>query len=83
VVIAAQAGIAGSVTIENNVVVGGQVGLAERVRIEEGVLLGAQCGVPSKKIIRGKGVVFWGTPARPIREYLKSLAVMAKLAKGE
>jgi UDP-3-O-[3-hydroxymyristoyl] glucosamine N-acyltransferase len=83
VVIAAQAGFAGSVTVEDNVVVGGQVGLADRVRIEEGVLLGAQCGVPSKKIIRGRGMVFWGTPARPIKEYLKGLAALAKLARGE
>jgi UDP-3-O-[3-hydroxymyristoyl] glucosamine N-acyltransferase len=83
VVIAAQAGFAGSVTVEDNVVVGGQVGLADRVHVEEGVLLGAQCGVPSKKIIRGKGVVFWGTPARPIKEYLKGLAALAKLARGE
>lgn len=81
VVIAAQAGFAGSVTVEDNVVVGGQVGLADRVRIEEGVLLGAQCGVPSKKIIRGRGVVFWGTPARPIKEYLRNLAALAKLGR--
>jgi hypothetical protein len=27
--------------------------------------------------------VFWGTPARPIREYLKQLAVLARLAKKE
>jgi UDP-3-O-[3-hydroxymyristoyl] glucosamine N-acyltransferase len=46
-------------------------------------ILGAQCGVPSEKIVRGKGVLFWGTPARPIREYLKSLAVLARLARKE
>jgi UDP-3-O-[3-hydroxymyristoyl] glucosamine N-acyltransferase len=83
VVIAAQAGLAGSAVIEKNAVLGGQVGIAEHVRIEEGVILGAQGGVPSNKIVRGKGVVFWGTPARPIREYLKQLAVLARLAKKE
>jgi UDP-3-O-[3-hydroxymyristoyl] glucosamine N-acyltransferase len=81
VVIAAQTGISGSVVIEDNVVIAGQVGIADHVRIEEGAILGAQCGVPSNKVIRGKGVLFWGTPARPIREYLKELAAMAKLAK--
>jgi UDP-3-O-[3-hydroxymyristoyl] glucosamine N-acyltransferase len=25
--------------------------------------------------------VFWGTPARPIRDYLKELAVLARLTK--
>ena len=83
VVIAAQTGLSGSAVVKNNVVIGGQAGIADHVRIEEGVILGAQCGVPSNKVIRGKGVVFWGTPARPIREYLKQLAVLARLAKKE
>src|SRR4051812_35584781 len=81
VVIAAQTGISGSVVIEKNAIIAGQVGIADHVRIEEGAILGAQCGVPSNKVIRGKGVVFWGTPARPIREYLKELATLARLAK--
>lgn len=81
VVIAAQTGLSGSAVVENKVVIGGQVGIADHVRIEEGAILGAQSGIPSKKIIRGKGIVFWGTPARPIREYLKELAVLARLAK--
>ena len=83
VVIAAQTGLSGSAVIENNVVIGGQVGIADHVRIEAGAILGAQSGIPSKKIIRGNGVVFWGTPARPIREYLKELAVLARLAKKQ
>lgn len=81
VVIAAQTGISGSCVIEKSAIIAGQVGIADHVRIEEGVILGAQCGVPSNKIIRGKGILFWGTPARPIREYLKELAVLARLAK--
>lgn len=83
VVIAAQSGLSGSAVVENDVVIGGQVGIADHVRIKEGAILGAQTGIPSKKIIRGKGVVFWGTPARPIREFLKELAVLARLAKKE
>jgi UDP-3-O-[3-hydroxymyristoyl] glucosamine N-acyltransferase len=80
VVIAAQTGVSGSAVIENQVLVGGQVGIADHVRIEAGAILGAQSGIPSKKVIRGRGVTFWGTPARPIREYLKELAVLARLA---
>src|SRR5579864_5277342 len=79
VIIAAQAGFSGSITIEDNVVIGGQVGVGEHARIQEGVLLGGQAGVLPKKVLRGKGVAFWGTPAKPLREYLKSLAVLAKL----
>ena len=81
VVIAAQTGLSGSAVIEDGVVIAGQVGIADHVRIESGAILGAQCGVPTKKVIRGKGVVFWGTPARPIREYLKELATVARLSK--
>ena len=83
VVIAAQTGVSGSSVIENGVIIGGQVGIADHVRIESGAILGAQSGIPSKKIIRGKGIVFWGTPARPIREYLKDLAVLARLRKKD
>ena len=81
VVIAAQTGLSGSIVIENDVVLGGQVGIGEHARIEEGVMLGGQGGVPSNKVLRGKGVAFWGTPARPLRQYLKQLAVLARLGK--
>jgi UDP-3-O-[3-hydroxymyristoyl] glucosamine N-acyltransferase len=83
VVIAAQTGLSGSIVIEKNVVLGGQVGIGEHARIEEGVMLGGQGGVLPNKVLRGKGVAFWGTPARPVREYLKQLAVLARLAKKE
>ena len=83
VVIAAQTGVSGSSIIENGVVVAGQVGIADHVRIEAGAILGAQSGIPSNKVIRGKGIVFWGTPARPIKEYLKELATLARLTKKE
>jgi UDP-3-O-[3-hydroxymyristoyl] glucosamine N-acyltransferase len=81
VVIAAQTGLSGSITIEKNVVLGGQVGIGEHARIEEGVLLGGQGGVLPNKVLKGKGIAFWGTPAKPVREYLKELAALARLAK--
>jgi UDP-3-O-[3-hydroxymyristoyl] glucosamine N-acyltransferase len=83
VVIAAQTGLSGSITIEKNVVLGGQVGIGEHARIEEGVMLGGQGGVLPNKVLRGKGIAFWGTPAKPVREYLKGLAVLARLARKE
>ena len=83
VVIAAQTGLSGSAVVEDNVIIGGQVGIADHVRIEAGAILGAQSGIPTKKVIRGKGVVFWGTPARPIREYLKELAFVSRSAKKQ
>jgi UDP-3-O-[3-hydroxymyristoyl] glucosamine N-acyltransferase len=83
VVIAAQTGLSGSITIEKNVVLGGQVGIGEHARIEEGVMLGGQGGVLPNKVLRGKGIAFWGTPAKPVHEYLKGLAVLARLARKE
>jgi UDP-3-O-[3-hydroxymyristoyl] glucosamine N-acyltransferase len=81
VVIAAQTGLSGSIVIENDVVLGGQVGIGEHARIEEGVMLGGQGGVLPNKVLRGKGVAFWGTPAQPVRQYLKQLATLARLGK--
>jgi len=81
VVIAAQTGLSGSIVIEKGVVLGGQVGIGEHARVEEGVMLGGQGGVLPNKVLRGKGVAFWGTPAQPLRQYLRQLATLARLAK--
>jgi UDP-3-O-[3-hydroxymyristoyl] glucosamine N-acyltransferase len=83
VIIAAQTGLSGSIVIENGAVLGGQVGIGEHARIGEGVMLGGQGGVLPNKILRGKGVAFWGTPAQPLRQYLKQLAAVARLAKKD
>jgi len=82
VVIAAQTGISGSSVIEDEVIIGGQVGIAEHVTIKKGAILGAKCGVPSGKTIQGGGVVYWGIPARPIKQHLKEMALLARMAKG-
>ena len=82
VVIAAQTGVSGSVDIGEGAVVGGQVGIGDHATVEPGVILGSGSGVLSNKIVRGRGVVFWGRPARPLREYLKQLAALARLARG-
>lgn len=81
VVIAGQVGFAGSAVVEDNVAMAGQVGVGDHCRIGTGVILGGQSGVFSNKEIHGKGALFAGTPARPIRQYLKELAVLARLAK--
>jgi UDP-3-O-[3-hydroxymyristoyl] glucosamine N-acyltransferase len=83
VIIAAQVGIAGSTEVGNGAILAGQVGLAERVVIGPGVIVGAQGGVPTSKKLFGQGEVFWGTPARPIKEYLKDLAALARIRRKE
>lgn len=83
VVIAAQTGLSGSIVIEKGAVLGGQVGIGEHATIGEGVMLGGQGGVLPNKILRGKGVAFWGTPAQPLRQYLKQLATLTRLARKD
>ena len=79
VVIAAQTGISGGVVIEDYAVIGGQVGLGDKARIERGAVLGSGCGVLTSKVIRA-GQTVWGTPARPLKEYLAQLAELSRIA---
>jgi UDP-3-O-[3-hydroxymyristoyl] glucosamine N-acyltransferase len=74
VVIAAQTGISGSSVVEDGAILGGQVGIGEHATVGEGVILGGGAGVLSGKKMRGPGEVFWGRPARPLKEYLRDLA---------
>jgi UDP-3-O-[3-hydroxymyristoyl] glucosamine N-acyltransferase len=78
--IASLVGISGSCTIDHHVVMAGQVGLGDHVRIEAGAVLGGQCGVLPHKTVR-RGETVWGTPARPIKDYLRQLAALARLGK--
>ncbi|QOY86933.1 UDP-3-O-(3-hydroxymyristoyl)glucosamine N-acyltransferase [Paludibaculum fermentans] len=79
VVIVAQTGMAGGTVIEDYAVIGGQVGLGDNVTVKSGAVLGSGAGVLSSKIIRGGGEVYWGTPARPLKEYLEALANVARI----
>jgi UDP-3-O-[3-hydroxymyristoyl] glucosamine N-acyltransferase len=81
VVIAAQTGISGSSSVGDDCVLGGQVGMGDHAHIEAGAILGGQSGVLPNKTIRGKGVVFWGTPVKPVREYLRELATLSRLTR--
>ncbi len=78
VVIAAQTGMAGGCVIEDYAIIGGQVGMGEKVHIESKAMIGSGAGILSSKIVRS-GHVVWGTPARPLKEYLEQLALLAKL----
>ncbi len=79
VVIAAQTGMAGGTVVEDYAVLGGQVGIGDNVTIQSRAILGSGSGVLSSKIVKGGGEVYWGTPARPLREYLAGLANITKI----
>ena len=78
VVIAAQTGISGSSVVEDGAMLGGQVGIGEHATVGKGVILGGGAGVLSGKKMHGPGEVFWGRPARPLKEYLRDLARLKK-----
>jgi UDP-3-O-[3-hydroxymyristoyl] glucosamine N-acyltransferase len=81
VVIAAQTGISGSSVVEDGAILGGQVGIGEHATVGEGVILGGGAGVLSGKKMHGKGEVFWGRPARPLKEYLRDLARLKRVGE--
>ena len=81
VVIAAQTGISGSCVIGEGAVIGGQVGMGDHVEIGPGVILGSSAGVLPHKNLRGPGMVFWGVPAKPLKQYLRELAMIGRLGK--
>ena len=81
VVMASLTGISGSSTVGKGAILAGQVGIGDHAHIGPGVILGGQAGVLSGKTVSTTGVVLWGTPAKPIREHLRELAILSRLAK--
>ena len=79
-IISSQTGIAGSSTIGREAIIGGQAGIADFCRIDDRGMVGAQCGVPSRKRIPA-GQVFWGTPARPLKDIKRQQAHLGRLPK--
>lgn len=77
VVIAAQTGISGSVTIEDDCVIGGQVGFGDHIRVQSGAIIGSKAGVLPGKIVRPG--VWWGIPIQPLDEYKRLNAHVNRL----
>ena len=76
--IMAQAGIAGSVQVEDDVIIGGQSGISDHLTIGRGARLLVQSGTIAD--IPAEGTYF-GTLARPHREYLRGQLALYRLAK--
>jgi UDP-3-O-[3-hydroxymyristoyl] glucosamine N-acyltransferase len=76
--IMAQAGIAGSCQVEDDVIIAGQAGVSDHVTIGRGARLLVQSGtfidIPA-------GATYFGTMARPHREYLRGHAALYRLTK--
>ena len=87
VIIVMGTGISGSCKVGNGAVLAGQVGIGDHATIGPAVILGGQAGVLSGKTVTNEGLkpgtVLWGTPARPLKQVLRELAVLARLAKKQ
>jgi UDP-3-O-[3-hydroxymyristoyl] glucosamine N-acyltransferase len=77
-VIVSQVGISGSTVIGEFSVIGGQVGIAGHLKIGPGVQVAAQSGVMRNV---GAGEKICGSPARPIREFMRGVAAIEKMSK--
>jgi UDP-3-O-[3-hydroxymyristoyl] glucosamine N-acyltransferase len=77
VIIAAQTGISGSVTIEDDVVIGGQVGFGDHIRVMSGAVIGSKAGILPGKIVRPG--VWWGIPIQPLDEYKRLNAHISRV----
>ena len=78
-VMAAQTGIAGSSKIGEHCIIAGQVGIAGHINIADNTTIGAQSGILGN--IKEKGQTLMGSPAFPLRQYLKSYAVFKRAGK--
>jgi UDP-3-O-[3-hydroxymyristoyl] glucosamine N-acyltransferase len=76
-VIAAQAGISGSVTVGRQCLIGGQAGFAGHLELADRIQVAAKAGI-SKSFLQ-PGTVLRGYPAQPMREQLKHEAMLRNL----
>ena len=76
--IAGQAGISGSTVLEDFVMVAGQAGLIGHLRVGKGAMLGAQTGIMNDV---SAGAQVLGSPAQPVRDFLRQVAVLKRLAR--
>ncbi|HTR16863.1 MAG TPA: UDP-3-O-(3-hydroxymyristoyl)glucosamine N-acyltransferase [Acetobacteraceae bacterium] len=76
-VVVAQAGISGSTVLEDFVEIAAQAGLTGHLRIGRKARVGAQAGVMSD-VPAGRDVL--GSPAMPVREFFRNVAVLKRLA---
>lgn len=79
VIMAGSAGLAGSVTIGEGAIIAGMVGVADHATIGAGATLAGHSGVFGAV---PPGETWGGYPARPIRQWLRETAMLARQTKG-
>jgi len=79
-IIVSQVGISGSTVLEDFVALGGQAGVAGHLRIGMGARIAAQSGI-MKNVPAGEEQM--GSPALPIRDFMKQVALLKRLIKKD
>ena len=78
-VMAAQTGIAGSAKLGEHCIVGGQVGIAGHITVADNTSIAAQSGILGN--IKEEGQTLMGTPAFPLKQFLRSYALFKRAGK--
>ncbi len=80
-VMAAETGIAGSTKIGKNCIFAGQVGIVGHLKIADNTTIAAKSGLIGH--VRKSGQVLFGTPAIPIKNYMRSYALFKQAGSEE
>lgn len=78
-VMAAQTGVAGSTKIGEHCIIAGQVGIAGHITVADNTTIGAQAGVLGK--VKKEGEVLMGSPAFPLKDFMRSYALFKRAGK--
>ena len=78
-VMAAMSGIAGSSKVGEHCIIGGQVGIAGHLTVADNTSFGAQAGLISN--VKTPGQYYFGTPAIPYMDYMRSYTAFKKAGK--
>ena len=78
-VMAAMTGVAGSTKIGEHCIFGGQVGVAGHITVADNTSVGAQSGIISS--IKQPGQSYFGSPALPYMDFMRSYAMFKKSGK--
>ncbi len=79
-VIVSHVGISGSTELGDFVAIGGQAGLSGHLKIGAGAQVAAQAGVMNDI---PAGERWGGAPAKPMREFMRDVATLARLSKAK
>ena len=79
-ILVGQSGVAGSSTLEDGVIIGGKVGISGHLTVGRGATI---AGTSNVNVDVPPGEIWGGTPAKPVRQAMRELKVLERLAKGK